>query len=115
MLAQPFHGRDQVRRRVIPQLAQRLRPSRAPLIEDDDAIVGGIEEAAVCGGRSGARSAVEEDRRHPIRVAGNLPVHDMDVVELGHAGLKGSIPGKSSLRMTREAAVEEQRISVCRA
>ena len=58
----------------------RPRPAAAALVEQDDAVDLGIEEAPVPGFAAGARSAVHEDRRLATGVAALLPV---DLVPVG--------------------------------
>jgi len=83
---------DQIRRGIVDQRSQRRRSSGAPLIEDYDAVMRGIEEAAM--GRRGPRAgtAVQEHHSRTPGVAALLPVHRVRRIERQRArgiGLDG--------------------------
>jgi len=66
--------------------------ARSALVEEHDAVAGGIEEAAVPGLAAGARPAVQKDHGQPVRVAAGLPVQAVTVADIegaGRAGLNG--------------------------
>src|SRR5262249_54099354 len=86
MAAQPLEVGDQVRRGVVGDLAEWLGAAGAALVEDDDVIVGGIEEAAMHGAGAGARPAMEEYHRRALRVAALLVV---DLVRSAHRKIAG--------------------------
>ena len=94
MAAQDLDIRDEVRRGVVLQAAQRTRPSRAPLVENDDAPVVRIEETTMHRAGAGAGAAVQEQHRPSIGVAGLLPIHDMTAGERQIAGLVGADLGE---------------------
>src|SRR3546814_15017923 len=60
VVAQALHVGDQQRRGVVGELAERCRAAGAALVEDDDAIMARVEEAAVVGAGPGTRAAVQE-------------------------------------------------------
>src|SRR5262245_18871579 len=74
MAAQPLHVGNEVPRRVGRQRSMRSAAARAALIEDDDAIACGIEEAARVDVAAAAGPAVHEQRRLALRVAGLLVI-----------------------------------------
>src|SRR3546814_20519720 len=77
---------DQRRRGVVGELAERCRAAGAALVEDDDAIMARVEEAAVVGAGPGTRAAVQEHDRAPFRIAGNFPVHGVAAVQVEQIG-----------------------------
>ena len=84
MAAQCLDVFDQQFRGVVGDLAQRLRPAGAALIEDDDAIMVGIEEPTMHRRRTGARAAMQEHHRHAFGIAALLPIEPMNRVDLQH-------------------------------
>ena len=72
---------DQVPRRVLSDLRVGPALAAAALVEQDDAVALGIEEAPVARVGAVARPAVQKDHRLAARVAAHLPV---DAVEVGH-------------------------------
>jgi hypothetical protein len=85
MLAQGFHVGDEMRRRVVAQLAERQRAAGAALIENDDAVMVGVEIAPMVGRGAGARPAMQEHHRHAVGVAADLPIHLMQAIEIKQA------------------------------
>src|SRR3546814_1902415 len=67
---------------LVGELAERCRAAGAALVEDDDAIMARVEEAAVVGAGPGTRAAVQEHDRAPFRIAGNFPVHGVAAVQV---------------------------------
>ena len=63
VLAQRLDVRDEVPRRVVDERRVRRALAAAALIEEDDPVRGGIEEAPVVRLRPEARSSVQEDHR----------------------------------------------------
>ena len=86
--AELFDIPNQITGRVIGQLAKRCRTSGAPLIENDNAIGTWIEETAMGGNGACAWSAVQEDDRHPLRVAALLPIKMMEAIDSKAARFK---------------------------
>jgi len=85
-----------------------VRPPGSALIEDHDSPVPGIEEPAVHLGGAGARTAMQEQRRHTARVTRLLPVQSCDghraagcpsgkdrSLERGHGGSSSRSQSKS--------------------
>ncbi len=87
-LAQPLDIADQMAGGVVDGLAQRQRAAGAALIEDDDAIMGRIEEAAMGRPGPGTRPAMKEDHRHALGIAALLPIHLVPAVEIEHAAVE---------------------------
>src|SRR5260221_12902989 len=87
-LAQPLDIADQMAGGVVDGLAQRQRAAGATLIEDDDAIMGRIEEASMGRPRPPARSTMKEDHRRALRIAALLPIHLVPAVEIEHAAVE---------------------------
>ncbi|TXL72275.1 DUF3987 domain-containing protein [Vineibacter terrae] len=85
VLAQLLEVVDQVRRRVVGDVAQRQGAPGAALVEDDDAIEGWIEEAAMHRRRAGAGAAVQEHDGHAVGIAALFPVERMAAVDRQHA------------------------------
>jgi len=81
---------DQVRGGVGLQAAQWARSSGPALVENDGAPESGIEEPPVHRTRPGARAAMQEQHRHPARIAHLLPVHHMATRQRQIATLEGS-------------------------
>src|SRR4051794_4642101 len=69
MLAQPFHVRDQVPGRVVIEAGVRRALAAAALIEQYDAVLARIPEAALDATTAAAWSAVYEQRRLAVGVA----------------------------------------------
>jgi len=69
------------------------RAAGAPLVEEDQPVAGGIEEATVNGVATGSRAAVQEDSGYARRVAAFLQVNLMALYAqpLGGIGLEGRI------------------------
>ena len=86
--AEFFDILNQITGRVIGQLAKRCRTSGAPLVENDNAIGTWIEETAMGGNGACAWSAVQEDDRHPPRVAALLPIKMMEAIDSKAARFK---------------------------
>src|SRR5688572_15151596 len=80
---------DQVLRGIVPDLSQRRRAAGARLIDDDDPVMGRIEEPAVGGRRSRPRPAMQEHHRDSARIAGLFPVKGMYRIDLEQTGLIG--------------------------
>ena len=59
--------------RVVSGLAERGRPTGAALVEQDDAVVIGIEEAPMQRPAARTGSAVQKQDRHPGGPAGRSP------------------------------------------
>jgi hypothetical protein len=78
-----------VQRRVVRDLPQRLGAAGAALVEDDDVVVLGIEEAAMHRAGAGAGSAMEEHDRRALRVAALLVVDLVRSADRQIAGRKG--------------------------
>ena len=79
---------DQILRGVVLQAAERARPSRTALVEDDHPPELGIEEAAMHRAGAGAGTTVQEQHRPATRIADLLPVHDVVGRERQVAGLE---------------------------
>ena len=79
--AELFDILNQITGRVIGQLAKRCRTSGAPLVENDNVIGTWIEETAMAGNSARARSAVQENDRHPLGVAALLPIKMMEAID----------------------------------
>src|SRR5262245_40021602 len=73
--AQLLEVGDQMQRRIICDLAEGLRTTGAALVEDDDVIVVGIEEATMHRAGAGPRPAMEEYHRRALRIAALLVVN----------------------------------------
>ena len=82
VLAQLLHVGDEVPRRVGLERRVRAAAARAALIEHDDAIAGGVEEAAVIARAAAAGAAVQEHGRLAARVAAQLPIDAMAVADI---------------------------------
>src|SRR5262249_46388873 len=95
--AQDLEIGDEMRGRVVLERAERCRAAGAALIENDDAVEMRVEETAMRRGRARAGSAMQEDDRHPMRIAGLLPVHGVEAVELERAGGVGLNRGEEIL------------------
>src|SRR3546814_4884646 len=78
-----------MRRRVLVDLAERRRAPGAALVEHDDAVMPGIEEAPMGRRRAGARPPMQEENRHAVWIARLLPVEGMNGVDRQTAGLVG--------------------------
>jgi hypothetical protein len=74
VLAQRFHVRNQVRRRVVDQARVRLAAAATALVEEHDPVFARVEEATGRLTRASSRSAVHEYSRLPLRVAAFFPV-----------------------------------------
>ena len=68
-------------------------PSAPALIEEHDAIRGGVEEPWVPGRAPGPRTPVEHHDRLAERVAARLPIHAVAVSDVEHPVPVGSISG----------------------
>ena len=66
----------------------RPRAAAAALVEEQDVVARGIEQAAVIGRAAGARAPVEENGWFAVRVAAELPI---DVMALARAEMTGLI------------------------
>jgi len=89
VLAQLLDVGHQQRGRVVGDFAQRRRTAGAALVEYDDAVVRRIKKAAVRGGSTGARAAMQEQHRRACGIAGLFEIHAMSPVEGQHAGVIG--------------------------
>src|SRR5215475_8078696 len=72
---------DEMRRRVVSQLAERCRAASAALVIHDDAVGGGVEEAAMLRRGTGSRPSVEEYDGDAVRIPRRLPIHRVNRVE----------------------------------
>ena len=72
----------------IDGLAQGNGAAGAALVEDDDAVMGRIEESPMGRARPRSRSAMEEDHWHALRIAALLPIHLVPTVEIEHAAVE---------------------------
>src|SRR5882724_984799 len=79
-VAQRLDVADEVRGRVVGDLAMRGRAASAALVKQDDPVVLGIEESPVLRRAPRPGTAVKEQHGRAIRVAALLPVQGMDVV-----------------------------------
>jgi hypothetical protein len=79
---QPFHVGDQVPGGVVVERGVRGGSATTALVEQDDAVAGGIMQAAHRRVGAAARPAVHQQRHFARRVAAFLPV---DLVAAGHA------------------------------
>ena len=89
-----LHVSHEVASRVVLQVAQRHRPATAALVENDDAVVLRVKEAAMDGRRAGAGAAVEEHDRHTLGIAALLPIDRVTPVDRQHAAGVGRNLGK---------------------
>src|SRR6185437_3197300 len=89
MTAQRLHVGDEMRGRVVDERAQRRRAPGAALIEDDDAVMMRVEEAAMGRRRAGAGAAMEKRHGNAAGIARLLPIHRVERVEPEEAGGKG--------------------------
>ncbi len=89
MAPQRLNVVDEMPERVVLQRAQGQRPSGAALIENDDAVMSGIEEAAMGRGRARAGPAMQKQDRHAMRIARLLPIHRVTGVKRQHPGREG--------------------------
>lgn len=89
MPAQALDIVDQMGSGIVGQVAMRPRAAGPALVENDNAVVMGIEEPAMGRGRAGTRPAMQEDDRRPFRVAALFPVHGVAAIEIEHPGGKG--------------------------
>src|SRR3546814_7249477 len=64
-----------MRRWFCRNLPQWRRAPGTALVEHDDAVVAGVEEASVIRPGAGAGAAVQEHHRASLGIAGDLPVH----------------------------------------
>src|ERR1700751_1255601 len=71
-----------MRRGVVRELAQWSRLASTALVVDDDAIEGRVVEAPMIRRAAAARSAMQEHDGSAARIAGFLPVHGMQSIEL---------------------------------
>ena len=85
VLAEPLEVGDEMRRRVVAQLAERRRAPCPALVVDDDSVGSRVEEPPMPGRRAGAGSAVQEDDGNPLRAARGFPVRGVHPVEPEHA------------------------------
>ncbi len=81
MVAQGLHVGDQMRCRVIGQISVRTRTSRATLIKYNDAIMCRIEKSPMRRTRARARSAMQENDRFSVWIAGFFPIHLMALIQ----------------------------------
>ena len=88
MLAQQLHVRDQMRRGVVFQFAQRRGAPGATLIENNNAVVLRVEKTPVRGRRTRAGAAMQKHHRLAIGVARHFPIHLMQTVERQDAGIE---------------------------
>ena len=85
MGAQLFHVGHEVTGGVVLQIAEWHGAAAAALVEHDDAVELRVEETTMdwCGAR--ARPAMQEQRRHALRIATLLPVDRVAAVDRQHA------------------------------
>ena len=81
-LAQRLDVGDKVLRRVGLQFGVRARAAAAALVEQDDHVMVGIEQAAVIGMAAAARPAVQEQRGLALRVARRFPADAVIVADI---------------------------------
>jgi hypothetical protein len=62
----------------------RRTAATASLVEQDDPVGAGIEEATYSGRTPRARTAVEDDSGFAIRMAARLPVHQVLIADIEH-------------------------------
>ena len=86
MRAQALEIGDEMRRGVIGERAQRSRLAGAALVIDDDAIERRVVEAPMIRRAAAARSAMQEHDRGAAWIAGLLPVHGVQRIELEPPG-----------------------------
>jgi hypothetical protein len=86
MLAHRLDVLDQERRGVVDEFAMRQGPAGAALVENDDAVEVGIEEAAMGGRRPCPRPTVQEEHRNTARIAALFPVDLVPGIDPEHAG-----------------------------
>jgi hypothetical protein len=90
-IAQAFDVLDQQLGGVVAALAQRRRLAGAALVEQDHAVLLGIEEAAMLRRQAGARAAVQSTGCRPdCRLP---PSTGMQVVDRQHAVTAGAMGG----------------------
>ena len=86
--AQLLDVADELRGRVLHEGAievvggVRRRLAGTALVEYDDAVELGVEETPAAGGASGAGTAVEEHRRHAVRVSRDVVVERVTVADV---------------------------------
>src|SRR3546814_18718422 len=71
-----------MRRGVFSKLPHGRRAPCTALVEHDDAVVAGVEEASVIRPGAGAGTAVQEHHRASLGIAGDLPVHAVAPVQV---------------------------------
>src|SRR5262245_29195280 len=89
VLAQPLHVVDQIPGRVFAQLRVGTAFPTAALIEQNDAVMVGIEKTPVFGQSPAPRSAVNEHRGTPLRVAAFFEVNLVKLRNAQHSGAVG--------------------------
>jgi hypothetical protein len=67
----------------------RRRAPAAALVEQQHAVLRGVEEAPVFRRAAAARAAVQEHRGFAVRVSAHLPVDLVAIAGVEHAGLEG--------------------------
>ena len=82
---------DETRRVVLDERAVEIvggigrGVARTALIKDDNAVEGWVEEPAAARRAASARTAVEENRRHPVRVSAHVIVYFVAVTHVEKA------------------------------
>jgi len=82
---QRFEVSNQMLGRIIGCFAIRRGAPAAALVEHDDAVIVGVEKAAVRRRGPRTRAAMQENRRRSFGIAGHLPIHCMVAVQIEHA------------------------------
>lgn len=82
MMAQALDIGDQVRSRIVFNVALWPASAATALIEQDDAIKGRVEEASLPGVASTAGAAVQKDNGGAMRVATLFVVHRMAIADV---------------------------------
>src|SRR5206468_5793303 len=80
---------DQVPGRVVVEARIRRRLAAAALVEHQDLVFVGVELPAMVGARSATGAAVQEYDRLAVGVAAQLPIEEVAVADVEHAGFVG--------------------------
>jgi hypothetical protein len=92
--AQSLDVRDEVRRRVARQIdlglaRVRAAPAAVPLVEQNRPVDLRVEQSTLPRRAARPRTAVQDDSGSPVRVATNLPVHEVALADVEHAVVVG--------------------------